>query len=37
MFFKLCAKMPEFYDSCGKWVWPSGETEEWEETWEPTL
>jgi hypothetical protein len=27
--------MPEYYDYCGKWVWPSGEPEDWEETWEP--
>jgi hypothetical protein len=26
---------PGFCDCCGKWVWPCGETEEWEETWEP--
>jgi hypothetical protein len=33
--FQLCAEMLEFCDCCGKWVWPSGEPEEWEETWEP--
>jgi hypothetical protein len=31
----LCAEMPGFCDCCGKWVWPSGELEVWEETWEP--
>jgi hypothetical protein len=30
--FQLCAEMPGFYDYSGKWVWPSGEPEEWEET-----
>jgi hypothetical protein len=29
--------MPEYCDCCGKWVWPSGEPEDWEENWEPTL
>ncbi len=24
-----------FCDCCGKWVWPNGEPEDWEETWEP--
>jgi hypothetical protein len=33
--FNLCADMPEYYDCCGSWVWPSGEPEDWEETWEP--
>jgi hypothetical protein len=27
--------MPEYCNCCGKWVWPSGEPEDWEETWEP--
>jgi hypothetical protein len=27
--------MLKYYNSCGKWVWPSGELEDWEETWEP--
>jgi hypothetical protein len=30
----MCADMPKYCDCCGKWVWPSGETEDWEETWE---
>jgi hypothetical protein len=29
--------MPEYWDCCGKCVWPNGESEDWEETWEPTL
>jgi hypothetical protein len=33
--FQLCAELPEYCDCCGKWVWPSGEPENWEETWEP--
>jgi hypothetical protein len=32
----MCADMPEYYDCWGKWVWPSDEPEDWEETWEPT-
>jgi hypothetical protein len=36
MFVNVCAELPEFCDCCGKWVWPSGEPEVWEETWEPT-
>jgi hypothetical protein len=35
VFVNVCAELPEFYDCCGKWVWPSGEPEVWEETWEP--
>jgi hypothetical protein len=35
VFFKLCAEMPWFCDCYGKWVYPSGEPNEWEETWEP--
>jgi hypothetical protein len=27
--------MPEYWDCCGKWVWPNGEPENWEDTWEP--
>jgi hypothetical protein len=27
--------MPEYFDYCGKWVWPSGKPADWEETWEP--
>jgi hypothetical protein len=27
--------MPEYCDCYGKWVLPSGEPEDWEETWEP--
>jgi hypothetical protein len=30
----VCAELPVFCDCCGKWVWPSGEPEVWEETWE---
>jgi hypothetical protein len=30
--FQLCAEMPGFCDCCSKWVWPSGEPEDWEET-----
>jgi hypothetical protein len=37
LWIKLCVEMPEFYDCCGKWVWPSGEPEVWEETWVPAL
>jgi hypothetical protein len=33
--FQLCAEMSGFCDCRGKWVWPSGEPEEWEETREP--
>jgi hypothetical protein len=33
--FNVCVEMPGFCDCCDKWVWPSGEPEEWEETWEP--
>jgi hypothetical protein len=25
------------WDPCGSWVWPNGEPEVWEETWEPPL
>jgi hypothetical protein len=32
----MCADTPEYCDCCGKWVWPSGEPEDWEETWKPT-
>jgi hypothetical protein len=28
--------MPEYCNCYGKWVWPSSEPEDWEETWEPT-
>jgi hypothetical protein len=28
--------MLEFCDCCGKWVWHSGQPENWEESWEPT-
>jgi hypothetical protein len=31
----MCADMPEYCDCYGKWVWPSGEPEDWEETWAP--
>jgi hypothetical protein len=31
----MCAEMTEYCDRCGKWVWPSGELEDWEEIWEP--
>jgi hypothetical protein len=33
--FQLCAEKLGFCDCYGKWVWPSGEAEDWEETWEP--
>jgi hypothetical protein len=33
--FQLCVEMPGFCDCCGKWVWPGGEPDVWEETWEP--
>jgi hypothetical protein len=33
--FQLCVEMPEYYDCCGKWVWPSSDPEDWEDTWEP--
>jgi hypothetical protein len=27
----LCAEMPEYYDCCGKFVWPNGDPpEDWE-------
>jgi hypothetical protein len=32
VYFNVCAEMPGFCDCYGKWVWPSGEPEEWEET-----
>jgi hypothetical protein len=35
VFVNVCAELPGFCDCCGKWVWPSGEPEVWEETWEP--
>jgi hypothetical protein len=28
----LCAEMPKYCDCYGKWVWPSGELKDWEET-----
>jgi hypothetical protein len=33
--FNFCADIPEYCDCCDKWVCPSGEPEDWEETWEP--
>jgi hypothetical protein len=33
--FKLCVEMPEYCDCSDNWVWPNGEPEDWEETWEP--
>jgi hypothetical protein len=36
VFVDVCAELLGFCDCCGKWVWPSGEPEVWEETWEPT-
>jgi hypothetical protein len=27
--------MAEFYGCCGKFVWPNGEPEDWDVTWEP--
>jgi hypothetical protein len=36
VYFYVCAEMPGFCDCCGKLVWPSGEPDVWEETWEPT-
>jgi hypothetical protein len=36
VYFNVCIEMPEFCDYCGKWMWPSDEPEELEETWEPT-
>jgi hypothetical protein len=36
MFVVVCAELPGFYDCCDKWVWPSGEPDVSEETWEPT-
>jgi hypothetical protein len=30
----VCAEMPEFYGCCGKFVWPNGESNDWEVTWE---
>jgi hypothetical protein len=33
--FHLCADMPKYCDCCGNWVWPNGEPENWEDTWEP--
>jgi hypothetical protein len=35
VFVNVCAELSGFCDCCGKWVWPSGEPEVWEETWEP--
>jgi hypothetical protein len=35
VFVNVCAELLGFCDYCGKWVWPSGEPEVWEETWEP--
>jgi hypothetical protein len=37
VFVNVCAELPGFCDCCGKWVWPGGESEVWEETWEPAL
>jgi hypothetical protein len=31
----LCAEMSEYCGCCGKFVWPNGEPEDWEVTWEP--
>jgi hypothetical protein len=31
----MCVDMSEYCDCCVNWVWPSGEPEDWEETWEP--
>jgi hypothetical protein len=31
----MCVEMPKYCDCYDKWVWPSGESEDWEETWEP--
>jgi hypothetical protein len=28
--------MSKYYAYCGKVVWPNGEPEDWEVTWEPT-
>jgi hypothetical protein len=28
----MCADMSKYCDCCGKWVWPSGEPEDWKET-----
>jgi hypothetical protein len=36
VFVVVCAELSGFCDCCGKWVWPSGEPDVWEETWEPT-
>jgi hypothetical protein len=34
----LCAKMPKYYECCGKFVWPNGDPlEGWEVNWEPKL
>jgi hypothetical protein len=33
----VCAKMPEYCDCYGKFVWPNGEPEDWDVTWEPAL
>jgi hypothetical protein len=35
VFVNMGTELPGFCDYCGKWVWPSGELEFWEETWEP--
>jgi hypothetical protein len=34
----LCVEMSEYYDCCGKFVWPSGDlSEDWDVSWEPKL
>jgi hypothetical protein len=30
-----CVEMAGYCDCCGNWVWPNGEPEDWDETWEP--
>jgi hypothetical protein len=32
----LCAEISGFCDCYDSWVWPNGELEDWEKTWEPT-
>jgi hypothetical protein len=32
VFVNVCTELSGFCDCCGKWMWPSGEPEEWDET-----